>query len=68
MKPTKQDILNHFKPNDKIQHINDKYVTCFFSDITMIWDNGTGGWNGFIKDGGIIILWSGKTKKYASTI
>jgi hypothetical protein len=67
MKPTIDDVKKNFKYNDVIHHPKDD-ITCKFSDITQIWDNGTGGWNGFIKGGGIIILYSGITGKFSDTV
>jgi len=67
MKPTIDDVKKYFKDNDVIKHPNDN-ITCKFSDITQIWDNGTGGWNGFIKDGVIIILYSGKTQTFSDIV
>ncbi len=67
MKPTIDDINNHFQPNDVIQHPNDPDFKCHFKDVYNIWDNGTGGWNGFTKQG-IIILWSGKTGNYSNIV
>lgn len=67
MKPTKDDVKKRFKNSDIIKHPNDIF-TCKFSDINQIWDNGTGGWNGFIKGGGIIILYSGVTKNFCDIV
>jgi hypothetical protein len=67
MKPTIDDIKNHFKPNDLIKNPNSN-LTCLFSNIDLIWDNGTGGWSGFIKGGGVIILYSGFTNKYSDIL
>jgi len=67
MKPTIDDLKKHFKDDDVIKHPKCD-STCKFSDVTKIFDNGTGGWNGFVKSGGIIILYSGITKKYSDTI
>jgi len=67
MKPTIDDVKRHFKDNDIIKHPKND-ITCKFSDITQIFDNGTGGWNGFIKEGGIIILYSGITGKFSDIV
>lgn len=73
MKPTIDDIINHFKNAQHVQHpktgdVFDMSDVRVLASGNWVFDNGTGGYYCFMNPRGILLLYSGTTNQYSKII